>query len=296
MTGPAATGAVLLLDVHSLVHRAHHALPPMNTSRGEPTGGLYGLSSLLCKLLRERRPAGIGMAFDAGARRRRAVEPGYKASRKPLPPELAGQLGRARDLAAAIGAPVLRVDGEEADDVLATAARELSEAGGEALLVTGDRDLLQTIGPRVRVLFVGRRGGPHVEYDQAAVEKQYGVAPAEMPALRAFLGDPADELPGVPGVGPRIAARWVAAHRDIAGVLAAATQLSPAHLRPTLETHADQLRRVEALGTLATDLPLGSGSRFAVWDAAAARGLRGWFEELEFRSLITRLDALAAAM
>jgi DNA polymerase-1 len=286
-------GPVLLLDVHSLVHRAHHALPLMSTTRGEPTAGLYGLSSLLCKLLRERRPQGIGLAFDAGARRRRAIEPGYKASRKPLAPELAGQLGRVRELCDAIRAPALRVDGEEADDVLATAARELSAAERDVLVVSGDRDLLQTVGPRVRVLFVGRRGGPHVEYDEAAVEKQYGVAPAAMPSLRAFLGDPSDELPGVAGIGPRTAARWVAARGDVAGVLAAADQLTPAHLRPVVRAHADQLLRVEALGRLDAELPLGDGPRTATWNADAAAGLRAWFEQLEFRSLVTRLDALA---
>jgi DNA polymerase-1 len=288
-------GPVLLLDAHSLIHRAHHALPPMSTTTGEPTGALYGMSSLLCKLLRERRPAAIGLAFDAGARRRRAIEPGYKASRKPLAAELAAQLGRARELCEVIGAPVLRASGEEADDVLATAAREAAEAGNDVLLVSGDRDLLQTVGPRVRVIFVGRRGGPHVDYDQAAVEKQYGVAPAALPTLRAFLVDPADELPGVPGVGPRIAARWVSAHGDIDALLAALDQLTPAHLRPIVAAHAEQLRRVEGLGRLDAHLALGEGPRTAAWSPAAAAGLRGWFERLEFRSLVTRLDALAAA-
>jgi DNA polymerase-1 len=285
---------VLLIDAHSVVHRAHHALPHMNTAAGVPTGALYGMSSLLCKLLRERRPGAVGLAFDAGAHRRRAIEPSYKSSRKPLPDPLREQLGRARELCQAIGAPALRVDGEEADDVLATVAREVAEAGGEVLLVSGDRDLLQTIGPRVRVLFLGRRGGPHVEYDEAAVEKQYGVTPRELPSLRAFLGDPADDLPGVPGIGPRIAARWVSAHGDVAGLLAATGQLAPAHLRPVVQAHAEQLARVEALGTLVSDLPLGDGPRVGEWNAAAAAGLRRWFELLEFKSLIARLDALAA--
>jgi DNA polymerase-1 len=289
------SGPILLIDSHSLLHRAHHALPPMNTRAGEPTGALYGMSSLLCKLLRERRPAAIGFAFDAGARRRRAVDPGYKASRPPLPSALGQQIGRARDLCRAIGAPALRVDGEEADDVLATAAAAEAAAGREVLLVTGDRDLLQAVGPRVRVVFIGRRGGPHVDYDEAAVEAQYGVTPPAMPTLRAFLGDPADELPGVPGVGPRIAARWVSAHGDIDGLLAAVDSLTPAHLRPVVAAHADQLRQVESLGRLATDLPLGDGPHHGPWNAAAAAGMRAWFEELEFRSLVDRLDKFAPA-
>ncbi|HUS68517.1 MAG TPA: hypothetical protein VMZ28_28475, partial [Kofleriaceae bacterium] len=177
---------VLLLDVHSLVHRAHHALPPMNTAGGEPTAALYGFSSLLVKLLRERAPVGVGLAFDAGARRRRAVDPAYKASRRAPPPELARQLERVRELPAVLGAPRLEVAGEEADDVLATAARALEAAGQDALVVSGDRDLLQLCGPRVRVLFVGRRGADHVDYDEAAVRARFGVAPAALPTLRAF--------------------------------------------------------------------------------------------------------------
>jgi DNA polymerase-1 len=283
---------LLLLDVHSLVHRAHHALPPMNTAAGEPTAALYGMSSLLCKLLRERRPSALGLAFDAGARRRRAVDPGYKSSRKPLPPDLAAQLTRARSLCDTIGAPALCADGEEADDVLATAAREASDSGQDVLVVTGDRDLLQIIGPRVRVVFIGRRGGPHVDYDEPAVENQYGVPPARLPSLRAFLGDPADDLPGVPGIGPRTAARWIAAHPDIPSLLAALDTLTPAHLRPIIRAHAAQLLRVESLGRLASDLPLGPGPRSVPWNSATASALRRWFETLEFRSLVIRLDAL----
>lgn len=261
----------------------------MNTAAGEPTAALYGFSSLLVKLLRERDPAGVGLAFDAGARRRRAVDPGYKASRRPPPAELAAQLARVRELPGRIGAPALVVDGEEADDVIATAARELTAAGGEVLVVSGDRDLLQLAGPGLRILFVGRRGGAHEEYDAAAVEARFGVPPRALPDLRAFLGDPADDLPGLPGVGPRIAARWIGRHGDIEGVLAHLAALEPAHLRPRVADAAPRLRQVAELGRLIADLPLPPGPRLGPWDAGARAGLRGWFEALEFKSLVARL-------
>lgn len=272
-----------------MVHRAHHALPPMSTSSGEPTAALYGFASLLVKLLRERAPSGVALAFDAGARRRRTVHPGYKASRRAPPPELARQLERVRDLPAVIGAPRLEVPGEEADDVLATAARVLDAAGQDALVVSGDRDLLQLCGPRVRVIFIGRRAADHVDYDEAAVRARFGVAPAALPTLRAFLGDPADELPGLAGVGPRTAARWVEAHGSIDAIVARAAELRPAHLGALLAAAADTLRRVESLGRLVADLPIGPPPHHAPWDDAARDRLRAWFEQLEFRSLIARL-------
>jgi DNA polymerase-1 len=261
----------------------------MNTERGEPTAALYGFSTLLVKLLRERDPIGVGLAFDAGARRRRAVDPGYKGSRRPPPPELAAQLARMRELPDHIGAPTLLVDGEEADDILATAARELAAAGQTVLVVSGDRDLLQIAGPAVSILFVGRRGGAHEEYDAPAVERRFGVPPRALPDLRAFLGDPADDLPGLAGVGPRIAARWIQQHGDIDGVLARAGELEPPHLRERVLAAADRLRQVAHLGRLVDDLPLPPGPRLASWDDDTRARLRTWFEALEFRSLVPRL-------
>ena len=261
----------------------------MNTAGGEPTAALYGFATVLVKLVRERSPAGIGFAFDAGSRRRRAIDPGYKASRRPPPPELSAQLARVRELPQQIGAPALMVPGEEADDVLATAARELGEQGHQVLVVSGDRDLLQIAGPAVRILFVGRRGGAHEEYDAARVEARFGVPPRALPDLRAFLGDPADDLPGLPGVGPRIAARWVKAHGDIGGLLARVEELEPAHLRERVRAAADRLRQVADLGRLIDDLPLPPGPRLAGWDEQTRGRLRTWFESLEFRSLVPRL-------
>jgi len=260
----------------------------MNTVAGEPTAALYGFSTVLVKLLRERQPSGLGFAFDSGARRRRAVDPGYKASRRPPPPDLAAQLSRIRALPDRIGAPALVVDGEEADDVLATAARALVEEGHEVLVVSGDRDLLQIAGPAVRILFVGRRGGAHEEYDASAVEKRFGVPPRALPDLRAFLGDPADDLPGLAGVGPRIAARWVTRHGDMAGILAQVDSLEPVQLRERVRAAGDRLRQVADLGRLIDDLPLPRPLLAACGEETRA-GLRAWFEALEFRSLVPRL-------
>lgn len=287
---------VLLLDTYSLLFRAFHALPAMCTSAGAPTGALYGTSVLLLKLLREQAPAGVALALDApGETFRRALYPGYKASRPSTPGELAAQLAELPALIHALGVPAFAAPGFEADDVLATLARELGAGAQPVCIVSGDRDLLQLATDGVEILFVGQRGRARVRYDAAAVEARFGVPPARLPSYVALVGDPADEIPGVPGVGAKTAARWVRDHGDIAGILANIDALAPARLRPVLAGHAAELRLGEQLARLRSDVPLGPGPRHAGFDAAARARLRALFERLEFRSLLARLDALPVA-
>lgn len=288
--------AVLLLDTYSLLFRAFHALPAMCTSTGVPTGALYGTSVLLLKLLREETPAGVTFALDApGETFRRALYPGYKASRPSTPGELAAQLTELPALIEALGAPAFAVPGFEADDILATLARELGAGGQPVCIVTGDRDLLQLARDGVEILFVGQRGRAHVRYDAAAVEARFGLSPERLPSYVALVGDPSDEIPGVPGVGAKIAARWVREHGDIAGILGNIDALAPAKLRPVIAGRADQLRLSEQLARLRSDVPLGPGPRHTGFDDHARARLRAWFERFEFRSLLARLDALPVA-
>ena len=287
---------VLLLDTYSLLFRAFHALPAMCTSTGVPTGALYGTSVLLLKLLREQAPAGVALALDApGQNFRRALYPGYKASRPSTPGDLAAQLAELPALIQALGAPAFAAPGFEADDILATLARELGASAQPVCIVTGDRDLLQLAADGVEILFVGQRGRAHVRYDAAAVEARFGLPPDRLPSYVALVGDPSDEIPGVRGVGAKIAARWVREHGDIAGILANIDALAPAKLRPVITGHADQLRLNEQLARLRSDVPLGPGPRHAGFDDQARARLRALFERLEFRSLLARLDGLPVA-
>jgi DNA polymerase-1 len=287
---------VLLLDTYSLLFRAFYALPAICTSTGVPTGALYGTSVLLLKLLREQAPAGLALALDMPAETfRRALYPVYKASRPSTPGDLAAQLAELPALIQALGAPAFGVPGFEADDVLATLARELSAGAQPVCIVTGDRDLLQLATDGVEILFVGQRGRAHVRYDVAAVEARFGVPPARLPSYVALVGDPSDDIPGVPGVGAKTAARWVRDHEDIAGVLASIDALAPAKLRPVIAEHADQLRLSEQLARLRSDVPLGPGPRHTGFDDEARARLRALFERFEFRSLLARLDGVPVA-
>ena len=286
----------LLVDTYSVFFRAHHALPPMNTRSGEPTSALYGFSAALLAELARRPPALLAFALDAPQRTFRHERlASYKANRDATPAPLVAQLGRLRELLAAFGVPAFAVPGMEADDVLATLAARLSAEGADVLIMSGDRDLLQTVGEHVRVLFVGARGQKPTIYDAARVEARFGVCPARLPSYVALVGDPSDNLPRVPGVGPRTAARWVSEHERVAGMLAHVAELAPARLGAVLAAHEAQALESELLATLRRDVPLGAGPIALPVSAAARDALAALFAQLEFKSLGPRLAALSLA-
>jgi|GEM_PF-3503056 len=290
---PLAEPRVLLVDTHSLFVRAFFALPEMTTSAGLPTSALYGFSVLLLKLLREERPLGVAFALDAGRPTfRHARSPTYKAQRAPLARPLRAQLDILPRLLEAMGAPRFVAPGFEADDVLATLARELSTAGTPARVVSGDHDLFQVVEQRVDVLFVGARGQPPKLYDLPAVTSRYGLRPEQLPALAALLGDATDNLPKVAGVGERTAQALVARFGDARGLLAHLDEITPARVRTALAQAADQIRETEELARLRRDVPLPDGPRHAPIDRQHLLQTRALFEELEFKSLAKRVEDL----
>jgi DNA polymerase-1 len=283
----------VLIDTYSVFFRAYYALPPMQTSQGESTSALYGFSVLLLKILREHRPVELAFALDAPQKTfRHERYEGYKAQRDSVPYALAGQLDRLRQLITALAVPTFCVPGFEADDILATLAHELRARGQPVLAVSGDRDLLQLAQDGSRLLFLGARGKAPVIYDARAVEQRYQVRPDQLPSWVALAGDPSDNLPPVPGIGSRTASRLIAEFGTISNLLARLDAVTPARIRETLRAHAEQARLTEDLARLRTDVPLGEGARAATLDRAAFGRLRQLFAELEFKSLVNRVDVL----
>ena len=284
----------LSIDTSSLFFRAFHALPPMTTRGGEPTSAIYGLSVLLLKLLREVRPSGIAFARDLpGGTFRHEAYAEYKAGRPAMPDLLRPQWRRLDQLIEAFGVPSHGVPGYEADDVLATLAR-VAPDHEDVLLVSGDRDLFQTVGPRVRVHFVGARGKPPETLDETAVVARYGAPPARLPLHFALTGEAADNLPGVPGVGTKTAGKLAAQFESGTALFEGLEDVKPPALRAKLEPAREQVLRNESLARLRTDLPLATPLVLPFTGDARAH-VRAFFEELEFKSLIPRLDALAAS-
>lgn len=286
----------LLLDTFSLFFRAFFALPPMTTSRGEPTNALYGFSVLLLKLLREHPGAELCFALDTGRPtfRHRDFQP-YKAQRPPTPAPLVEQLKQLDTLFERLGVPVLGAPGFEADDVLATVAAHLRAKQRPALVVSGDRDLLQLAHGSVQVHFVGQRGKDAVTYDEAAVRQRFGVPPWRLPSLVALVGDPSDNLPSVPGIGLGTARKLLENRENVAELLRAAPSLRPPRVAQLLLTHAQQITQTEQLARLRTDAPLPQPPHLASASSDALQAMRQWFEALEFKSLLPRLDKLLTA-
>ncbi len=288
---------VLLLDTFSLFFRAYFALPAMSTSRGEPTSAIYGLSSLLLKLLREHPGTELSFALDAPqATFRHEAFDGYKAQRGGAPDALLAQFGRLDELLQALAAPRFRVPGFEADDVLATLATELSARRESALIVSGDRDLLQLAGEHVKVLFVGRRGKEGITYDPSAVLERFGVPPSRLPSYMALVGDTSDNLPSVPGVGPGTASKLLRNVNDCSELLSQLDDVRPERVRQALRDHRQQILMTERLARLHCDVPLGDGPRSRAPTADDFGRARVLFEELEMKSLLPRVDKLRAAL
>lgn len=291
---PDGPAPVVLFDTYSLVFRAHHALPPMNTSTGEPTSALYGFSSVVLKVLKEQRPRAFAFALDAPRRTfRHDAYAEYKGSREAAPSVLVEQLRRLPWLLAAFGAPVMCVPGFEADDVLATLATRFCAREERTLVVTGDRDMLQLCNEHCRVYFVGARGQEPTLFDRDKVLERFGVEPLQMPARAALVGDASDNLPGVPGIGPQTAAKLVQQFGDVAGLLARLEEVSPERIREALRTHTEQIRLNEELSRLRRDVELPEGELARAMSESSVASLTSAFEQLEFKSLLTRLTALA---
>lgn len=284
---------VLLLDTYALLFRAFYALPPMNTRAGQPTSALYGLCVMLLKLLREERPAGLAFALDAPRPTfRHERNPQYKAQRAALPDPLRAQLAELPRLLAACGVPCHSAEGFEADDVLASLAERLRGPEQQVRVVTGDRDLFQIIGPDVDVMFVGARGQKPVIYDEAAIVRRFQLRPEQLPSRTALVGDPSDNLPKVAGVGERSAEALVRRFGDMHTMLERLDQIEPIKLRQALTTAREQLLETEELARLRRDVPLADPPYVAAISGEGLAGLRALCEELEFGSLLSRIDQL----
>ena len=286
----------LLLDTFSLFFRAFFALPPLSTRHGEPTNALYGFSSLLLKLLREQPGAELCFALDTGRPtfRHRDFQP-YKAQRAATPSALALQLRKLDQLFDALGAPVLGSPGFEADDVLATLAARLRTEQRPTTVVSGDRDLLQLAHGSVRVHYVGQRGKAAQVHTEASVRERFGVPPWRLASFVALVGDPSDNLPGVPGIGPRIAQKLLENRQDVAELLRDPPRAASSRVARQLLEHAEQITRIEQLARLRCDAPLPQPPHLATVTFDRLMLVRSWFEALEFNSLLPRLDKLLSA-
>jgi DNA polymerase-1 len=288
---------LLLLDGHSLAYRAFYALPPdLSTRDGTVTNAVFGFTSMLVKVLADEAPDEIAVVFDPkGPTFRDAMDPGYKAGRRETPELFSAQLPLIREVLDAVCIPVVVVDGVEADDVIATLATRAADRATDVVVVTGDRDSFQLVqDPHITVLYNKRGVSDYARYDEAGIVERAGVTPAQYPDYAALRGDASDNLPGVPGIGEKTAAKLITAYGTVDAILDHVDELPPKQ-RQNLTEMADRVRLNRDMSVLRRDVDLGPTAddlRQGTFDRDAVRTL---FDRLEFRTLFPRLMAAVGA-
>src|SRR4051794_35435889 len=282
---------ILLLDGNSLAYRAFFALPTdMATASGQVTNAVFGFTSMLVNLLKDHKPDSIAVAFDRPEPtfRHEQVE-GYKAGRAEAPDILRQQMGLVRQVVETLKIPLLEVVGFEADDILATLATQARDRGDDVIIVTGDRDAYQLVEDlHVRVLYNRRGVSDYVLYDEAGIQERTGVTPAQYLEYAALRGDPSDNLPGVPGVGEKTAAKLIVEHGGLDGVFANLESLTP-KLRANLGEAEPSVRQNAVIMKLLRDVELDVDETALARRPFDAEAVRSLFNFLEFRTLFDRL-------
>ena len=282
---------LLLLDGHSLAYRAFFALPVENfsTTTGQHTNAVYGFTSMLINVLRDEQPTHVGVAFDVSRQTFRTEEyTAYKANRSKSPDEFSGQVSLVKEVLAALRIVTIEKDGYEADDVIGTLTTQAVAQGFEVLICTGDRDAFQLVGDTSTVLYPSRGVSEMARMTPAAVEEKYGLPPYRYPELAALVGETSDNLPGVPGVGPKTAAKWITQYDGLDNVIAHADEIK-GKAGDSFREHLGDVIRNRRLNALVCDLDLtATPTDLAAqpWDRQEVHKL---FDSLEFRVLRDRL-------
>jgi DNA polymerase-1 len=291
MTGPLPDKGdpttIYVIDISSYVFRAYHALPPLSSSKGEPTHAVAGVSSMLLKLLREREPHTVIVAMDSrGHSFRKDLFEAYKANRPPAPEDLQQQMVRVREIVEAWGMNPVEAEGFEADDLIATIVREAREAGKRVVIVSADKDLLQLVGHDV-VMYDTMRDkvfGPE------ETREKFGVEPAQVRDLLSLMGDSSDNIPGVPSVGQKTAAKLLNEYGSLEGIYENLDGITRKALKQKLGDHKDAAMTSRELVTLRDDIPIDRELLKGSYDGGETAALRSLFAELELTRLLAQLE------
>jgi DNA polymerase-1 len=282
---------LVLIDGSSYLYRAFFALPPLTNSSGAPTGAVLGVLNMLSKFLREFSPPHIGVVFDApGKTFRDELFAEYKAHRPPMPDDLRSQTQPLLSAVEALGLPVLRVDGVEADDVIGTLACRAAAAGQTVLISTGDKDMAQLVNEHITL--INTMSGTVL--DRAGVKAKFDVFPEQIIDYLALVGDSSDNIPGIDKVGPKTAAKWLNAYGTIDGLLEHAAEIT-GKVGENLRAGLTMLSLSRQLATIRTDLELPVDTAGLTRRAADTEQLRAIYAALELRTLLAQLEGAASA-
>lgn len=288
---------IMLIDGNSIVNRAFYGVPLLTNGEGRYTNGVYGFLNILFKLLDEEQPDYLAVAFDLHAPtfRHRTFD-GYKGTRKGMPEELREQMPLLKEVLQAMHIPIFEQEGFEADDILGTLSALAEKNGIVPVVVSGDRDLLQLAGETLKVRIPKTKGGrtETEDYYAADVQAKYGVTPAEFIDMKALMGDTSDNIPGVPGIGEKTAAKIITQYHDIETAIAHAAEIKPKKASENLAAYQEQARLSKFLATIVRDMPL-------EWDKESLK-IGDMFNQtayelvkrLEFKSMFSRFEGSAS--
>jgi DNA polymerase-1 len=289
------TERLMLLDGYGLVYRGYFALPPLTTSRGELVNGVFGFASIVLRGIADLKPDYLAVSFDLpGPTFRHEQYAAYKATRQKMPDDLRDQFPKVREVVKALRIPVYEMQGYEADDVIGTITQKLdSNENLETTIVTVDLDMLQLVTPRTRLMTTRSGVENTVMYDVEKINERFGLRPDQMIDYKALKGDPTDNIPGVPGVGEKTAAKLIGQFGDLDTMFARIDEVTPEKLRDKLLEHRDQIKMGHELSRIVRDLPVEldlEAARLGDYDRDTVVRL---FREYEFRTLIERLPPMA---
>jgi len=287
---PEARQKLYLIDAMSNIHRAYHAIQRLSTSAGKPTNSVYGFVTMLRKLLREHTPDLVAVAWDGPQRtQRHEAYAEYKANRVAMADDLASQIPEIRQVLDAYRIPVLELPGYEADDVIGTLAARGAEAGYEVVIVTADKDMLQLVGPHVRVFHTGKEAF----LDEAGVETFFGVGPRQVADVLALMGDSVDNIPGVPGVGQVTAKKWISQYGSLPALLERAAEIK-GKVGESLRQNTEAALLSRRLVEIPTDLPIPFDVTALRRSEPDSSRLKEIFVRLEFHSLAAEIQGESA--
>ncbi|HPN66983.1 MAG TPA: 5'-3' exonuclease H3TH domain-containing protein, partial [Candidatus Omnitrophota bacterium] len=280
---------LFLIDGNSFCYRAFYAIRALSNSKGQPTNAIYGFITMINKIIKDEKPGYLAIAFDLkGPTFRHKKFEQYKIHRKPMPEELVDQMPIIKDVVRAYNIPVFELQGYEADDILATLTKSAVAAGYEVYIVTGDKDMLQLVGPNVKVYNVHKEG---LIYDKDAVKERYGVPPEGIVDLIALMGDASDNIPGVTGIGEVTAKKLMEDFGSLDKVIAGADKIKSEALRRKITEHKEQALMSKDLATVDSEVPIDVDLEKLRLAEPDREKLYGIYSELEFRSLLKDYSA-----
>ncbi len=295
MMSAMAMKRLLLIDGHSMAYRAFFALPAENftTAQGQHTNAIYGFATMMISLLKDEKPTHVAVAFDVSRKTfRTEIFPEYKANRAKTPDEFRSQMSYLHELVKGFGISQFEIEGFEADDIIATITKRAEQEGVEVFICTGDRDSFQLVTSQTTVLYPKRGVSDMARMTPAAVQEKYGMSPQQYPDFAALRGDPSDNLPSIPGVGEKTAAKWIVEYGSLTELLAQAEKVG-GKVGESLRANFDNVRRNRELTQLIHDAPMDFSIDALAWKGVTESDLTALFEQLEFRTLKERLKVIS---